>query len=180
MFFKFYEDKKIYQLTIIYKWWELNLISFREVEKHVGELKKTQSVLSLNQAVWRTGLAFEADIPSDIGTFLPLSDCSLQSVGDSDKLWFSSCDRSHIIITAAQRPRCAAVKYFWILRHCRMQAFWHYNFDIFLFWHISILHIMMHFPKDKHWFEWNLSCVAILRPAVVAGRQTTVLFFHFQ
>lgn len=39
---------------------------------------------------------------------------------------------------------------------------------------------MMHFPKDKHWFEWNLSCVAILRPAVVAGSQTTVLFSQFR
>lgn len=39
---------------------------------------------------------------------------------------------------------------------------------------------MMHFPKDKHRFEWNLSCVAILHPAVVAGSRTTVLFSHFQ
>lgn len=39
---------------------------------------------------------------------------------------------------------------------------------------------MMHFPKDKHWFEWNLSCVAVLRPAAVADTQTTVLFSHFQ
>lgn len=27
---------------------------------------------------------------------------------------------------------------------------------------------MMHFPKDKYRFEWTLSCVAILCPAVVA------------
>lgn len=36
---------------------------------------------------------------------------------------------------------------------------------------------MMHFPKDKHWFEWNLSCVAFLHPAVVAGRQSDYCTF---
>lgn len=36
---------------------------------------------------------------------------------------------------------------------------------------------MMHFPKDKHRFEWNLSCVAFLHPAVVAGRQSDYCTF---
>lgn len=58
-----------------------------------------------------------------------------------------------------------------------MQVFWHCHFNIFLFWHLSILHIMMHFPKDKHRFEWNLSCVAILCPAVLAGRQADYCTF---
>ena len=32
----------------------------------------------------------------------------------------------------------------------------------------------MHFTEDKHWFEWNLSCVVVLCPAVMAVYQTVL------
>lgn len=121
--------------------------------------------------VWRPGVFFLSwyskcywHFPTPVWLQPPICGCFWQT---------DSCVTGDTIICNSE-PLLRGI--FRILCHCRMQAFWHSQFDIFSFWHLRILHIMMHFSKDKHWLEWNLSCVAIFCPAVVAGRQTAVLF----